>query len=118
MKILLSVATICLLLTSINAKNTDSIAEFSYKEVLQQELDNNLKTLSINRGEARESVISNKNKLIKKYEEKQRVKFVLKDYKKIDIYVRNNYTVIDNNYVLKNPAGWRRVLIKETNVWE
>jgi len=106
-----------ILLTSFLYAN-DAYTEFDYQEELSSKISKVLKDVKQLHLKNRESYISKENKIITDIEDKQRVKFILKDYKKLDVYVRENYTVINNDYILKNPAGWRRVLIKQTNIWE
>lgn len=104
--------------TSVMALDTDDYTEFDYQEELSSQIHKVLTDVKQLHLKNRESYISRENKTIRDIEDKQRVKFILKDYKKLDVFVRENYTIIDEDYVLKNPSGWRRVLIKQTNIWE
>jgi len=64
------------------------------------------------------SYLSKINQIKENIEKSKRVNFIVKDYKKIDIYVREEYSIIDNKYVMKRPPSWRKILIKEKNIWE
>lgn len=116
-KTAVSILTLLSTLT-LSGLETDDYKEFNYEEELSSKIKKVLTDVKQLHLKNRESYISRENQIIKDIEDKQRVRFILKDYKKLDIYVRENYTIINNNYILKNPSGWRRVLIKQTNIWE
>lgn len=99
-------------------KSRDNYAEFDYHEELSKQLKETLKDIKSITKDTKENYIIKRNRTINEIQDRQRVKFNVKDYKKMDIFVREDFTVIDTNYVLKNPSGWRRILIKESNIWE
>ena len=111
---------IALLITSVSimAMENDSYKEFDYQEEMSTKIKKVLKNVNDLHMQNRNSYISKENELIRKIQDNQRVKFVVKDYKKLDIFVREDYTVIEEDYVSKKPSGWRRILIKQTNIWE
>ena len=45
-------------------------------------------------------------------------KFVVKKKKKLHMYVRESYTIIEDDLIVKHPEGWKSVLIKEENLWD
>lgn len=58
------------------------------------------------------------NKFINEVEKEKTDNFLVKEPKVIDIYVRGSYTIIENDYVIKNRPLWKKVLIKNKFEWE
>jgi len=57
------------------------------------------------------------NKIIDKIAEQKQTSFNLKKQKVIDIYVREDYNVLAESYVVKQPEHWIKVLVKEKQLW-
>jgi len=73
---------------------------------------NKVETKQLNKTNA--SVNSKLNILINNFEESKRAKFHNKKSQELDIYFRENIKIIDNRYVEKTPAGWKRFKIINT----
>jgi len=118
MKKIILISSMLFFTSNLFSYENETYTEFNYEEELSSEISKALHNVHDLHLKNRQSFISNKNKIISEIENRNRVKFLLKDYKKVDIYIREDYSVISDKYVLKNPPGWRRILIKETNIWE
>jgi hypothetical protein len=57
------------------------------------------------------------NKSVSKITMQKQTSFELKKAKEIDIYIRGNYNVLANKYVVKQPEHWIKVLVKEEQLW-
>lgn len=58
------------------------------------------------------------NQRIKKIEDSKRTEFILKAPRVVDIYLRESYTILEKDFVIKNAPVWKKVLIKQKNIWD
>jgi hypothetical protein len=82
-------------------------------------LNNTFLKLNEDKNTNRNTNISNSNKQIKSiYQTMKPPQFSIKENKKIHIYTRESYKIIEDNYVMKTPSQWKTILIKTKNIWE
>jgi hypothetical protein len=58
------------------------------------------------------------NRRIQKIEDSKRTEFILKSPRVVDIYLRESYTILEKDFVIKNAPVWKKVLIKQKNIWD
>ena len=58
------------------------------------------------------------NKRLEAIEADKRTSFTIKSPRVIDIWVRESYTVLENDYIIKNAPVWKKILVKQKNIWE
>lgn len=58
------------------------------------------------------------NSNVERFSKQSLTKFKIKKHKTIDIYVRENFTILANSYVVKQPEHWVKILVKEKQVWQ
>lgn len=58
------------------------------------------------------------NNRIQSIEESKRTNFTIKSPKQLDLWVRGSFTIIENDYVVKNAPTWKKILIKQKNIWD
>ena len=94
--------------------NTHTFQQQNWKDVY----DNELNEVLSRRAAQEENYISNFNDRIDAIEQQKRTSFNLVKDREIDIYVRESYTILENDYVIKNAPVWKKVLIKPKQAWE
>lgn len=65
-----------------------------------------------------ENFIYNVNQRLNAIEKSKRTTFTINAPRVVDVYVRESYTVVENKYVVKNAPIWKKVLIKQEEIWD
>jgi carboxylesterase type B len=91
----------------------------SYQEKNWSQVANNLKEklLKLKKGQ-KNNLVSKMNERVKKIERQKRTTFTITAPRVLDVYVRESYLVLEDKFVIKNAPVWKRVLIKEKDIWE
>lgn len=58
------------------------------------------------------------NQRINDIEASKRTQFTIKKPKIVDVWVRESFVILENSFVIKNAPTWKKILIKQKNVWE
>lgn len=58
------------------------------------------------------------NERVNKIESSKRTKFTINAPRVVDVYVRESYTVLEKNYIVKNAPIWKKVMIKQEEIWD
>jgi len=61
--------------------------------------------------------LQNYNEVVSKLIQQRQTNFHLKKSKVIDIFVREDFNVLAETYVVKQPEHWIKVLVKEKDLW-
>ena len=112
---LLIISTLLFTLSPISANATkNSYQDLSWDEVKKLTIDKikQEKTLQKN------NLFYQMNRRIQKLEDSKRTEFILKAPRVVDIYLRESYTVLEKDFVIKNAPVWKKVLIKQKNIWD
>jgi hypothetical protein len=91
----------------------------SYQEKNWSEVSENIKTKMINlKKNHSKNLVKRMNERVKKIERQKRTTFTITAPKVMDVFVRDSYLVLEDKFVIKNAPVWKRVLIKEKDIWE
>jgi len=66
----------------------------------------------------RENLYYKMNKRIEKIEKNKRTSFVIRSPKVVDVYLRESFTILESDFVIKNAPVWKKILIKEKELWD
>lgn len=58
------------------------------------------------------------NQRINEIEASKRTQFTIKKPQIVDVWVRESFVILENSFVIKNAPTWKKILIKQKNVWE
>ncbi len=99
---------------SIFANYKSSYQEMTWDQVKKQTIDK----IQISKKKQSKNLIFNLNSRIKEIEKAKKAKFEIIAPKVVDIWLRESYTVLENDYIIKNAPVWKKVLIKQKNIWD
>lgn len=113
-----------LIFTAITLTSTMSLAEsFGNNDSYQDQNWNQVYTETVSklkedRKSQSDNFIYNVNQRINKIEKSKRTSFTINAPRVVDMYVRESYTVLERDYIVKNAPIWKKVLIKQKEVWD
>jgi hypothetical protein len=87
---------------------------FNLEELVKIEKTNEVKTLE---QVGNNNDLDRYNKIVEKIASQRQTNFNIKKQKVIDIFVREDYNVLAEAYVVKQPEHWIKVLVKEKDLW-
>lgn len=93
---------------------TSSYQEMSWDEVKKKTINK----IQEAKGSQSKNLIFKLNSRIKEIENAKKAKFEIVAPKVVDIWLRESYTVLENDYIIKNAPVWKKVLIKQKNIWD
>lgn len=112
---LLAVSTLVIALTSISAQaKSSSYQDLSWDQVKKLTIDKIKQEKKLQKN----NLFYQMNRRIQKIEDSKRTEFILKAPRVVDIYLRESYTVLEKDFVIKNAPVWKKVLIKQKNIWD
>jgi len=94
--------------------NSNSYQELSWKDIKEQTVIK-IKTDKISQTANQNYQV---NKRLESIEADKRTSFTIKSPRVIDIWVRESYTILENDYIIKNAPVWKKILVKQKNIWE
>ena len=107
-------ASVGLITMSTQANYTSSYQEMTWDQV-KKETIHKIKTAKTKQSN---NLIYKLNSRIKEIESSKKTKFIINNPKEVDIWLRESYTVLEDDYVIKNAPVWKKILIKQKNVWD
>ena len=97
-----------------NFGNNDSYQDQTWNQVYNETVSK----IKKERKNQSENFVYNVNQRINKIEKSKRTSFTINAPRVVDMYVRESYTVLERNYIVKNAPIWKKVLIKQKEVWD
>lgn len=94
--------------------NNQSYQNQSWQDVYHQTLGE----VKSQREQQQQNFIYNLNQRIDQIEQSKRTSFEINAPQQVDVYVRESYTVLEKDFVVKNAPVWKKVLIKQKEVWD
>ncbi len=91
-----------------------SYQEMSWSDVKKNTIDK----IKVAKTKQSQNLIFKLNSRIKEIENAKKTKFEIVAPKVVDIWLRESYTVLENDYIIKNAPVWKKVLIKQKNIWD
>ena len=117
MKKTLCAAALLLTTTSSFAENFGNTGSYQAKN-WQDVYNQTVEQVAADRKLQEQNYLFNLNKRIDSIEAQKRTSFDITAPRVVDIYVRESYTVLENDYVVKNAPIWKKVMIKQKEVWD
>ncbi len=99
---------------SVFANYKSSYQEMTWDEVKKRTIDK----IEVAKKKQSKNLIYKLNSRIKEIESAKKAKFEIIAPKVVDIWLRESYTVLENDYIIKNAPVWKKVLIKQKNIWD
>lgn len=85
---------------------------------LKKLTENSIVKIDENKEKEVKNTVFQKNRLIEAIDKKNIPQLIVKNPKKIHIFVRKNYTHIGDDVVSLEPAQWKTVIVKQKQEWD